>query len=76
MKKLSALLLNRKTIYKPIGQITPPKTNMEPENDPWKRRFLLETIISRFHVCFRGCTTIPEPELIWEVSLTFHHHLG
>ena len=23
--------------------------------DPWKRRFLLETIISRFHVCFRGC---------------------
>ena len=23
--------------------------------DPWKRRFLLETIIFRFHVCFGGC---------------------
>ena len=23
--------------------------------DPWKRRFLLETIISRFHVNFWGC---------------------
>ena len=30
---------------------TPPKTN----TDPWKRRFPLETIISRFHVEFRGC---------------------
>ena len=27
--------------------------------DPWKRRFLLETIISRFHVNFWGCT-LPE----------------
>ncbi len=25
--------------------------------DPWKRRFLLETIISRFHVNFWGCNT-------------------
>ena len=24
--------------------------------DPWKRRFLLRTIISRFHVNFLGCT--------------------
>ena len=24
--------------------------------DPWKRRFLLETIISRFHVNFWGCS--------------------
>ena len=36
---------------------TPPKTNMEPENggplEVW--RFLLETIISRFHVNFWGC---------------------
>ena len=24
--------------------------------NPWKRRFLLETIIFRFHVKFRGCT--------------------
>ena len=27
--------------------------------DPWKRRFLLETIISRFHVNFWGCTFFP-----------------
>ena len=33
-----------------------PKTNMEPENEPWKRRFLLNTIIFRFHVSFRGGT--------------------
>ena len=26
--------------------------------DPWKRRFLLETIISRFHVNFLGCIDI------------------
>ncbi len=36
--------------------LTPPKTNMEPENGPLEvRRFLLETIISRFHVNFWGC---------------------
>ena len=34
---------------------------MEPENGPWKRRFLLETIISRFHVCFRGCNLHVNP---------------
>ena len=27
--------------------------------NPWKRRFLLETIIFRFHVSFRGCISIP-----------------
>ena len=25
--------------------------------DPWKRRFLLETIVLRVHVNFSGCTT-------------------
>ena len=35
----------------------PPKTNMvHLKMDPWKRRFVLETIISRFHVNFWGCT--------------------
>ena len=33
--------------------VPPPKTTMEPENEPWKRRFLLNTIF-RFHVSFRG----------------------
>ena len=34
---------------------TPRKTNMvHLKMNPWKRRFLLETIIFRFHVSFRG----------------------
>ncbi len=34
--------------------------------DPWKRRFLLETIISRFHVNFWGCIWIERfsPKLV------------
>ena len=39
-----------------LKPFTPPKTNMEPENEPWKRRFELKTIIFRFHVSFPGCT--------------------
>ena len=35
--------------------------------DPWKRRFLLETIISRFHVIFLGCNWLFEPiNMNWE----------
>ena len=34
----------------------PPKQTWNLKMDPWKRRFLLETIISRFHVNFWGCT--------------------
>ncbi len=33
----------------------PPKQTWNLKMDPWKRRFLLETIISRFHVNFWGC---------------------
>ena len=37
------------------GIFTPPKFNMvHLKINPWKRRFLLETIIFRFHVKFRG----------------------
>ena len=36
----------------------PPKQTWNLKMDPWKRRFLLETIISRFHVEFQGCTYI------------------
>ena len=35
--------------------------------DPWKRRFLLETIISRFHVNFWGCSS-QIPGLFFENS--------
>ena len=37
------------------GQLHPLKQTWNLKMEPWKRRFLLETIISRFHVCFRGC---------------------
>jgi len=33
--------------------LTLPETNISPEIDPWKRRFLLETFISRGYVSFR-----------------------
>ena len=38
--------------------LTLPETNIAPEIDPWKRRFLLETIIFRCeNVSFRECKT-------------------
>ncbi len=37
------------------SKIHPPKQTWNLKMDPWKRRFLLETIISRFHVNFWGC---------------------
>ena len=44
----------------------PPKTNMvHLKMDPWKRRFLVETIISRFHVEFGGCIQ----QLLWQTML-------
>ena len=33
--------------------------------EPWKRRFLLETIICRFHVKFRGCNCIWVGKKVW-----------
>ncbi len=36
----------------------PPKQTWNLKMDPWKRRFLLETIISRFHVNFLGCISL------------------
>ena len=39
----------------PAIGLHPPKQTWNLKMDPWKRRFLLETIISRFHVNFRGC---------------------
>ena len=44
---------------------------------PWKRRFLLETIISRFHVNFWGCILIFLPttrvlKIIWFLLVTLH----
>ena len=35
--------------------LQPPKQTWNLKMDPWKRRFLLETSISRFNVNFWGC---------------------
>ena len=55
-----ATVSSHKTSEKSIGsfrrrKIHPPKQTWNLKMDPWKRRFLLETIISRFHVNFWGC---------------------
>ncbi len=42
--------------------VHPPKQTWNLKMDPWKRRFLLETIISRFHVNFWGCKILPLPK--------------
>ena len=39
-------------------RLHPPKQTWNLKMDPWKRRFLLETIISRFHVNFWGCISL------------------
>ena len=36
-------------------RVHPPKQTWNLKMDPWKRRFLLETTIYRFHVNFWGC---------------------
>ncbi len=42
--------------WRPFDKILHPlKQTWNLKMDPWKRRFLLETIISRFHVNFWGC---------------------
>ena len=38
-----------------LGVLHPPKQTWNLKMDPSKRRFLLETIISRFHVNLPGC---------------------
>ena len=39
-----------------LSQVHPRKLTWNLKMKPWKRRFLLETIIDRFHVSFRGGT--------------------
>ena len=49
--------INHSRIVGIKGRSTPPKTNMEPENEPLEGDIPMKTIIFRFHVSFRGCTT-------------------
>ena len=41
-----------------IFMVHPRKLTWHPKIDTWKRRFLLETIILRFHVSFRECKSV------------------
>ena len=43
---------------------TPPKTNMEPENDGFKFESTFPGFIFRFHVSFRGCKWFPKKCLV------------
>ena len=45
-------------IFGGTKKIPPPKQTWNLKMDPWKRRFLLETIISRFHVNFWECNVL------------------
>ena len=57
--------------------IHPPKQTWNLKMDPWKRRFLLETIISRFHVIFWGCIRIFErnmPNFLWSAWCHWRLH--
>ena len=63
--------------------IHPPKQTWNLKMDPWKRRFLLETIISRFHVNFWWCMIFLKDFTSWwlrkirrspvEVGSFFHY---
>ena len=48
-------VLVSKLVMHRLFSYTPPKQAWNLKMDPWKKGFLLETIISRFHVEFRGC---------------------
>jgi len=41
--------------------ITPPKINMEPENEPLEEEIPIETFIFRFHVDLPGCNMMGNP---------------
>ena len=44
--------------YRVSHHITPPKINMEPENEGFNRNLLFQGFIFRFHVNFRGCNDL------------------
>ena len=64
--------LSPKKVPKKGNTILPRSLTWNLKMSPWKRRFLLETIIFRFHVKFRGCTSItPGVEALWHLG--WHH---
>ena len=46
----------------------PKKLTWNLKMNPWKRRFLLTTIIFRFHVSFRGCKWTCDLTGVWRIS--------
>ena len=53
-----------------LVDVHPPKQTWNLKMDPWKRRFLLETIISRFHVNFWGCKLRYQLGTLWGESIS------
>ena len=51
----TGLVYVRTCFFNDLLLLHPPKQTWNLKMDPWKRRFLLETTISRFHVNFWGC---------------------
>ena len=47
----------QRIVKKSVKLILPRSLTWNLKISPWKRRFLLETIIFRFHVKFRGCNS-------------------
>ena len=75
---MSDMYENRRKCWKLSELLHPWKQNM----DPWKRRVLLETIISRFHVNFWGCSKVENlmwkrfdsEAVLFECETTINHH--
>ena len=51
--------------------VHPLKQTWNLKMNPWKRRFLLKTIIFRFHVSFRGCSWDYDPKSEVEFLMVF-----
>ena len=54
--------------------VHPPKQTWNLKMDPWKRRFLLETIISRFHVNFWECILPNHCFELWNMNQPLNLH--
>jgi len=52
---LKNLFLGKNAAGKKNRGYTPPKTNMEPENEPLEEEIPMKNHHFRFHVSFRGC---------------------
>ena len=57
-----------------VTKLFPWKLTWNLKMDPWKRRFLLETIIFRFHVSFQGCIHEDQLQFRCEIQHVWNWH--